>query len=799
MSWYTSSAGRLQDVFHTQTQDPSSAAILSSLKTSSAVPQTLTEKIVQRHSLGLAKDKFVRSGDYVTLSPHHCMTHDNSWPVATKFMSIGASKIHDPDQIVMTLDHDVQNKGESNLKKYHQIEEFAKAQGVDFYPAGRGIGHQIMVEEGYAWPGALAVASDSHSNMYGGVACLGTPVVRTDAASIWATGRTWWQIPPIAKVTFTGTLPEGVTGKDVIVALCGLFNNDEVLNHAIEFTGSEESLGSLPVDDRLAIANMTTEWGALSGLFPMDSLLQGWLRAKATTTAMYGSGSTKERYNHSRLDELFKHQLTADKGAQFAKYLHLDLSTLSPYVSGPNSVKVATPLDELEAEDIKIDKAYLVSCTNSRASDLAAAAKVFKDAAKSASDGKVPRIADRVSLYIAAASLPEQAAAEEAGDWQALLDAGAKPLPSGCGPCIGLGTGLLEPGEVGISASNRNFKGRMGSTEAKAYLSSPEVVAASALHGKIAGPGWYEKPSHVLGVIRGEGEGLDAPAQSIRNIEFALGEIISQAENLINKAEQSGVDASSSSTPAPSATPSSTSSPLTPIHPNFPSTITGTIVFTDADNINTDGIYPGKYTYQDGVTPATMAAVAMTNYDPAFPGTARAGDILVAGFNFGCGSSREQAATALLARGIPLVVAGSFGNIFARNSINNALMGVEVPRLVQRLREAFSDAEPSPAATGHHPPPPVTEPAANKDSLDTPPPAPPSSSPSSPQPPPKLLTRRTDWTLTWDVARSQVVVKEGPDGREWTQKVGEVPPNVQEIIARGGLEGWVRGEIEGGR
>ena len=125
-----------------------------------------------------------------------------------------------------------------------------------------------MIEEGYAWPGTLVVASDSHSNMYGGIGCLGTPVVRTDAASIWATGRTWWAVPPVAKVTFTGVLPKGVTGKDVIVALCSLFDKDEVLNHAIEFTGSEATLKSLQVDDRLTISNMTTEWGALTGLFP---------------------------------------------------------------------------------------------------------------------------------------------------------------------------------------------------------------------------------------------------------------------------------------------------------------------------------------------------------------------------------------------------------------------------------------------------------------------------------------------------------------------------------------------------
>jgi homoaconitate hydratase len=510
------------------------------------------------------------------------MTHDNSWPVATKFMSIGASKIHDNKQIVMTLDHDVQNKSEGNLKKYRQIEEFAKKHGVDFYPAGRGIGHQIMVEEGYAWPGTVTVASDSHSNMYGGVGCLGTPVVRTDAAAIWATGRTWWQVPPVAKVTFTGILPPGVTGKDVIVALCGLFNNDDVLNHAIEFTGSEQTMRSIPVDDRLTIANMTTEWGALSGLFPIDNMLVSWLRAKATTSAMLNPElEARGRITHAMIDELVNNPLTADPGATYAKSLYLNLSTLSPFVAGPNSVKVATPLKDLEAQTIKVDKAYLVSCTNSRASDIAAAAKVFRDAAK---DGVIPKVADGVKFYIAAASLLEQATAEEAGDWQVLLQAGAQPLPSGCGPCIGLGTGLLEPGEVGISASNRNFKGRMGSTEAKAYLASPEIVAASALQGKIAGPGWYQKPEGVEKVIIGEGNG-DHMQDKAMSIEEALDKIISEADGMIATAEKEMFGA-----PAEPAAEDASEETLTEILPGFPEKIEGEIVFCDGDNISTDGI-----------------------------------------------------------------------------------------------------------------------------------------------------------------------------------------------------------------
>lgn len=579
-------------------------------------------------------------------------------------------------------------------------------------------------------------------------------MVRTDAASIWATGRTWWQVPPIAKVTFTGLLPPGVTGKDVIVALCGLFNSDDVLNHAIEFTGSEQTMRSIPIDDRLTIANMTTEWGALSGLFPIDSVLQSWLRARATTAAMFNpdSGSGK-RFTHERIDELLENPLSADPGATYAKSIYLNLSTLSPFVAGPNSVKVATPLKDLQAQDIKLHKAYLVSCTNSRASDLAAAARVFREAA---TDGVIPKVADGLKFYIAAASIPEQQIAEEAGDWQVLLDAGAIALPAGCGPCIGLGTGLLEPGENGISASNRNFKGRMGSTDAKAYLASPEVVAASALQGKIAGPGWYQKPKGVEKVIIGEGNG-DVEADKAVSIEDALDKLIAQAESMITAAEKefTGGDESAAAPAGSAPAAAEGEESLTEILPGFPEKVEGEIVFCDADNINTDGIYPGKYTYQDNVPVEKMAEVCMENYDTEFRTIAREGDILVAGFNFGCGSSREQAATAILAKKIPIVVAGSFGNIFSRNSINNALLGVEVPKLVQRLRETFGKEGAGRAAT-----------------------------------------RRTGWKFVWDVRRSRVTVTEGEGGQTWDQKVGELPPNVQEIIARGGLEKWVKSQIE---
>ncbi|KAJ3479978.1 hypothetical protein NLG97_g8182 [Lecanicillium saksenae] len=552
-------------------------------------PQTLTEKIVQDHSVGLPEGKTVRSGDYVQIQPWRCMSHDNTWPIAKKFLSLDVESLKNPEQMVYIIDHDTQNRSEANLKKYEMIEAFAKKHGVPFYGAGHGISHQVMIEELYAWPGKLCVGSDSHSTSYSAIGAGGFSVVRTDAAGIWATGKSWFQVPPVAKVNFTGILPPGVAGKDVIVALCGLFQSD-VLNHAVEFSGSEETMASIPIDDRISISNMCTEWGALTGLFPVDKTLERWLRYKATEAAMMPERTTSQRITHEKVDELFANPIRADPDAQYAKQLYINLSTVSPYVSGPNSVKISTPLNDLAPKNIKVNKAYIVSCTNSRASDIAAAAKVFKDAAK-ANDGKIPKIADGVKLYIAAASAREQEAAEDAGDWQALVEAGAIELPASCGPCIGLGTGLLEPGEVGISASNRNFKGRMGSRDALCYLSSPEVVAASALSGTISGTDSFQAPENYAGIEYGYGTG--APETP----ETQLGNVLEQLESLIERVEASvGGEETAKST--------------TKILPGFPEKITGEIVFCDMDNLDTDNIYAGKYTYQDDITKETMAKVS---------------------------------------------------------------------------------------------------------------------------------------------------------------------------------------------
>jgi homoaconitate hydratase len=564
--------------------------------------------------------------------------------------------------------------------------------GCDFYPAGRGIGHQIMCEEGYAFPGTMVVASDSHSNMYGGLGVLGTPIVRTDAAAIWATGRTWWQIPQIAKVELKGKLQKGVVGKDVIIALCGYFNNDEVLNHMIEFVG--DGITELNIDQRLTIANMTTEWGALGGVFPIDDVTFNWLENRAAVVAERGlagvpsdaDGNGKHpRLNEARIDALKSAIPTADSDAFYSKTIVIDLSTIEPYISGPNSVKTMTSISDMRKRNLKVDKAYLVSCVNSRVDDITEAAEILKG----------NKIAEGVEFFVAAASSEVQAESEKRGDWQVLLNAGATPLPPGCGPCIGLGMGLLEDGEVGISATNRNFKGRMGSPNAEAYLASPAVVAASALKGKIDFD-WSGNSGNLSGDIKINPK----PKREIGEVKILDG---------------------------------------------FPQSIEGGLIYCHQDNMNTDGIYPGKYTYEDSFTPQDQARVVMENYDPEFGKLVEDGDVLAGGYNFGTGSSREQAATALKYRGIQLVIAGSASATYMRNALNNGFLVLEIPEFIDELKSKYGNSK---------------------------------------------LSVKADTKIKIDFKRSDVFF----DDKEYS--FTPVGTAAQELVVVGGLENWVKKNLE---
>jgi homoaconitate hydratase len=544
--------------------------------------------IVERHAVGWTGAFPPRAGDVVWLRPDRLMTHDNSSAVRARFDAMGGKRVAAPERLLIALDHDVQNRSADNLTKYAGIERFAEEQGIEFHAAGSGVGHQILVERGYARPGELVVAADSHANMYGATGCLGTAIARSDAAGIWATGLFWWEVPEVVCVELTGRLRAGSSAKDAALLLCALYP-DDVLGAAVEFRGSAGA--GLSDEDRLTLANLTTEWGAVAGVFVADE--------------------------------------PAAPGA-YAATITLDLGDVAPHVSGPDTLTRCVAIDELAAERISIQKAYLVSCANGRLGDLESAATVLR--------GR--RVADGVALYVAAASRLVEQAAIASGAWGALLDAGARPLPSGCGPCIGLGAGLLEDGETGISASNRNFKGRMGSPRARCYLASPAVVAASAAAGFICGP----SPS---------------PARTPRR----------RIEHRPSETGAARPDAAVAS-----------------------AVLTGRLVAFVRDGIDTDALCPARFVYADATPRAALAQAVFSSLDPGAAGKLLPGDVLVAGARFGIGSSREQAVLALQAAGIGAVVAESFAPVFRRNAWNNGLLVMESPALVRELRARLPQA-----------------------------------------------------------------------------------------------------------
>jgi homoaconitate hydratase len=380
---------------------------------------------------------------------------------------------------------------------------------------------------------------------------------------------------------------------------------------------------------------MTTEWGALVGWLPADETTLKFVRHRREVLA----GRGIERIGEDLLRSWETDPVEPDGDASYAGRITLDLTAVTPHVSGPDTVQLAHPLSEIEPRKIGVHKAYLVSCVNSRANDIDAAADVMR--------GR--KIADGVEFYVAAASREVQDECERRGSWQTLLDAGARPLPPGCGPCIGLGTGLLEAGQVGISATNRNFKGRMGSRDAECYLASPAVVAASAIAGRICGPEPLAGPR-----LEPRFEPMTASAVADERVEILDG---------------------------------------------FPDRLNGRLVLLPQDNLNTDGIYGKDYTYRDDMTPEMMADVVFENYDPSFAGTTTRGDLIVGSLNFGTGSSREQAVTALQAKGIAMVVAGSFSQTYLRNAFNNGFLCVACPELVDRLRVLFQSEIDSGAKT----------------------------------------------------------------------------------------------------
>ena len=407
-------------------------------------PATLSEQILS-HATG----QRVQAGDLVVVPVSRVMTHDSLTPEIIDALrdTLGAQRVHDPDRVVVVIDHVAPAASVPTADAQVRVRRWVAEEGIQhFYEAGSGVCHQVMIEDHLVAPGDVVLGSDSHANAYGAVCAFGTGMGTRDIALALASGRTWLRVPETLRVVARGRFQPQVAAKDLSLYLCGRLGLDGATYQTVEFHGLEW----LTLDSRITLCSMSTELGAKAGLVPP-------------------AGEAVRAYPVPQW-------LRVDEGASYLDTLEVDLETLVPQVAVPPEVDHVRPAAELS--DVRVDQVFIGTCTNGRLEDLRAAAHILQDR----------HVAAGVRLLVIPAShrILRQAVAE--GTLGTLLDAGATVGTPGCGPCIGRHLGVLGAGETCLSTANRNFRGRMGSPEARIYLGSAETAAATALTGCITDP-----------------------------------------------------------------------------------------------------------------------------------------------------------------------------------------------------------------------------------------------------------------------------------------------------------------------
>jgi len=413
---------------------------------------TITEKILARAS----GQKACAPGEIVEAGIDVVMLHDIGTPgIQTPLKELGVEKLPSSVEVVMIPDHFVPAptvKAAENLKL---TREFAKKHRIEsYYEIGRGgICHQVMAEKGHVKPGQVIVAPDSHTTTYGAFGAYATGLGVTDTAIALGIGKLWFKVPPTVKMILRGKMPPAVSVKDISLFLLKELSSEEVLNKAVEFGG--EIIETMSVDGRMCLCDMAMEMGAENCVIPPDRITMDYLkeRVKTPLSAVY-----------------------SDADAVYEREMEFDISTLEPQVACPPTTSNVKKVREVEK--VKIDQAFLGSCTNGRIEDLRIAARILKD----------EKVHPDVRLIITPASQEIYLQALKEGLMEIFVKAGGAITSPTCGVCFGGHSGLLAPGEVCISSSNRNFVGRMGSPKAEVYLASPATVAASAVEGRISDP-----------------------------------------------------------------------------------------------------------------------------------------------------------------------------------------------------------------------------------------------------------------------------------------------------------------------
>jgi 3-isopropylmalate/(R)-2-methylmalate dehydratase large subunit len=411
---------------------------------------TISEKILAKAS---DNDK-VEAGDIIIANIDIAMVHDLTGPLSVEsFEKIGAKKVWDSSKIVIPFDHQVPADSIDSANNHILMRDFVEKQNIEhFYDVNAGVCHQILPEKGHVVPGEVIVGADSHTCTHGALGAFATGIGSTDMAMVFAEGNLWFKVPETNRFNITGELGKNVYAKDVILHIIGEMGADGSTYKACEFAG--ETVEDMSISDRMVLCNMAIEMGGKTGLVEPDK-----------KTIDYVEKRSNKPY------EVFK----TDLDSPSLNIIDIDVSDLEPQIACPHNVDNVKPISEV---DMEIDQVFLGSCTNGRLSDLRDAAKILKG----------NRIADSTRMLVIPASREVYTKALDEGLLKIFVEAGALVSAPCCGPCLGGHTGIIGPGEVSLSTSNRNFKGRQGSPEGQVYLSSAAVAAASAIEGKIVAP-----------------------------------------------------------------------------------------------------------------------------------------------------------------------------------------------------------------------------------------------------------------------------------------------------------------------
>lgn len=417
------------------------------------MPMTLAEKLCAK----AAGRRSVRPGEIVTAKVDLAMIHDSGGPrrVQPMLEQLGVG-IWDPARVVLVSDHYTPAVDAESAAILDLTRKFARQRGIDAFYDMQGICHVVLPERGHLQPGMFVAGGDSHSTTGGAFACFMIGIGATEMAGVLATGEIWVRVPATIRIEWTGRLGHGLSAKDMMLQACGRLGMDVGNYKAVEFAG--EGVAALPMTERMVLANMAAELGAKVGLIAPDAVTADYVLAAGAILAADW------------------HLWHGDADAAVEAVHRFDAAALAPQVAAPHSP--ANAADVTSYGRVPIDQAYVGACTGAKLSDLHMAAAILR--------GR--KVAPGVRLLVAPASarITQHAAAD--GTLAALAEAGAILMPSGCGACAGYGAGILAENEVCISATARNFKGRMGHPTSKVYLASPYTVAASAVAGRIADP-----------------------------------------------------------------------------------------------------------------------------------------------------------------------------------------------------------------------------------------------------------------------------------------------------------------------